>query len=594
MTKHKKTVIAKTKSLREAPKTEEGMTIVIALLMGLVLLAGATGLMMRQLIARKLGASESYQQMAESAALNGLNRILSDLNLDNRNQYTGFLLSLNNDQGKRGWATPNSEGFQLVELCTPTTKHINAYPVGTESESPRIIINSGTMRSDGISNSQGNQKPIQIGYRLRSYNTTANNGNGEGTFYVEGIVQRGTFVLARALLKRSLYISSNVAGAGDWAVMSGHNLRMNNTTITGPGNIFYLTNLPDAYSAQQYASSCSDNALLENVSATNSNLAGKDRSNQVWPININEAKRGVSGMPPIKLFKKDPINDTTQTSDGETIRMWSFDDSAPAPDDRNQDGINDLETDGITEKLYSALPCAEVICVRDADKTNASDFRTLNEELGSNQAIGGSTITLSTDILCKNSDKFDCHVYIDHINLSQTKLHIQTTDTRSVVLHLEQPKAYPNDLNLSRAIKLDGTSELCGVNNTDSVCNENPEQLVIVGTTGSAPTEACNTLARSVSFKDNNLPYALLYLPTGTIRPDNATLSGLAWASSICVLDDSGQASNFTLNTETNNTPIVQRANDNWGWLSRFNYPGYGRMVTRAIRGTSLDTFERW
>ena len=39
---------------------------------------------------------------------------------------------------------------------------------------------------------------------------------------------------------------------------------------------------------------------------------------------------------------------------------------------------------------------------------------------------------------------------------------------------------------------------------------------------------------------------------------------------------------------------IVQRANDNWGWLSRFNYAGYGRMVTRAIRGTSLDTFERW
>ena len=54
-------------------KSEEGMTMVIALLMGTVLLAGTTGLMVRQIMARKLGASESYQQMAETAALNGFN-----------------------------------------------------------------------------------------------------------------------------------------------------------------------------------------------------------------------------------------------------------------------------------------------------------------------------------------------------------------------------------------------------------------------------------------------------------------------------------------------------------------------------------------
>ena len=53
---------------------------VMALLMGVVLLAGATGLMIRQMMARKLGAAESYSQLAESAALNGLNRIISDLN----------------------------------------------------------------------------------------------------------------------------------------------------------------------------------------------------------------------------------------------------------------------------------------------------------------------------------------------------------------------------------------------------------------------------------------------------------------------------------------------------------------------------------
>ena len=60
-------------------KTEEGMALLVAMLMGTVLLAGSSGLMIRQIMARKLGSAESYQQMAESAALSGLNRIISDL-----------------------------------------------------------------------------------------------------------------------------------------------------------------------------------------------------------------------------------------------------------------------------------------------------------------------------------------------------------------------------------------------------------------------------------------------------------------------------------------------------------------------------------
>ena len=577
-------------------KSEEGMTMVIALLMGTVLLAGTTGLMVRQIMARKLGASESYQQMAESAALNGLNRIISDINRDDRNNYTGFLLSLNNSEGQWGWAKPNTDDYELVELCTPVTKYTKAYPAQTESQAPNVLISEGDMRNDGGSND------IQVAYRLRSYNTTATAGNGEGTFYIEGIVSRGDTVMARALLRRSLYVSSKVAGAGDWSVMSGHNLRLNDTEINGPGNIFYLTNTPSNYLSTQYASSCSDSALLADVSSTNDELAGKSLDNQVWPININTTRRGVSGMPPSNLFEKDRVNDTTRGSGGNTIRMWSFDDSAPAPDDRDGDGQNDVEENGITEILYPALPCGEAVCVRDADKTDTGDygittdtgdFRTAARE-GINISPEDSTITLKTDVLCGQSNQFDCHVYLDHINLNNTKLHIETTDTRSVVLHLDQPVAYPNDPKFSRAITLSGSAKLCSVNPGSTNCNGNPEQLVIMASGGSAPADACNTKVRSLSFKDDNLPYALLYLPTGTIRPNNATLSGLAWASSICVVDENNEPATFTLNTSQSGIPIVQRANDNWGWLSRFNYPGYGRMVTRAIRGTSLDTFERW
>ena len=64
---------------------EQGMSMVIALMMGMVLTVGVSGLMMRQLMTRKLGAAKSYQQMAETAALNGFNRILGELN-DNNNE----------------------------------------------------------------------------------------------------------------------------------------------------------------------------------------------------------------------------------------------------------------------------------------------------------------------------------------------------------------------------------------------------------------------------------------------------------------------------------------------------------------------------
>ena len=68
---------------------EQGMSMVIALMMGMVLTVGVSGLMMRQLMTRKLGAAESYQQMAETAALNGFNRILGELNDNNNESYKG-------------------------------------------------------------------------------------------------------------------------------------------------------------------------------------------------------------------------------------------------------------------------------------------------------------------------------------------------------------------------------------------------------------------------------------------------------------------------------------------------------------------------
>jgi hypothetical protein len=623
-----KSKIIKIRHSSSPANQEQGMAMVMALLMGTVLLAGTSGLMIRQMMARKLGAAESYNQLAESAALNGLNRIISDLNKDDRDNYTGFLLTLRNDSQQWGWANPNtpatqtSPSTQLVELCTPVEKFINAYPLGTDDAPGIIPINTSNIRADGVDGE------LEVGYRLRSYNTTATGGNGEGSFYVEGIVKRGNTVLSRALLKRALYVSSRVAGAGDWAVISGHNLRLNNTSIDGPGYVFYLTKSPDNYSAGQYSTSCFG-SLLDDVGATNKDLGGPDSDNQIWPINIDETKRGVSGLPPANLFEKDRINDTTSDSNGDTIRIWSFDDTPPAPGDRDGDGNIDIDLLTGDVVLYPALPCGEVVCVRDADQTNASDFRTLAEEgIALNETEG--KIKLTKTILCNNSDNFDCHVHLDHVKLSSTKLHLEPSESGAIVLHLDQPVSYPNNLNLTQAIHLSGSAELCAATSND--CSTKPEQLVIMAASGEAPaTDACYRTKQSVVFTGETLPYALLYLPTGIARPNNATLTGLVWASSICVLNNESSLPNegtlpdedslsndgtlpdedsltndgtlpdedtpppsFYLKTEQDGISIVQKANDHWGWTNRFNYPGYGRMVTRAIRGTSLDVFERW
>ena len=79
----------KNQSSRKIPEQEQGLAMLIALMMGMVLMAGVTGLLLRQLMGRQLGAAESYQQMAETAALNGFNRILGELNNDD-NTASGY------------------------------------------------------------------------------------------------------------------------------------------------------------------------------------------------------------------------------------------------------------------------------------------------------------------------------------------------------------------------------------------------------------------------------------------------------------------------------------------------------------------------
>ena len=92
-----------------------------------------------------------------------------------------------------------------------------------------------------------------------------------------------------------------------------------------------------------------------------------------------------------------------------------------------------------------------------------------------------------------------------------------------------------------------------------------------------------------LSFEGDNLPHALVHLPKGTVRPTaNAKLHGLIWAHSICANNGAIQ-----LVTEDSDGTVVRAADELWQWSDQ-GFPGYGRMVTRGIRGTGLDTFRRW
>ena len=75
---------------------ESGIALVMTLLLGTTLFLGMSALMTRNIMTKSIAASESYKQIAENAANNGLNQILSELNNDQPSEYLGYLLGIDN------------------------------------------------------------------------------------------------------------------------------------------------------------------------------------------------------------------------------------------------------------------------------------------------------------------------------------------------------------------------------------------------------------------------------------------------------------------------------------------------------------------
>jgi hypothetical protein len=167
-----------TKPKNQLQKSEEGMAMLITLMMGMLLLAGSSGLMARMMMGRKVGSAESYQQMAETAALNGFNRILATFNKDDDENYRGYYFALNNHEGDPDidgdeqwyWESANDKtyGIPLQELCTDTS-------VGMAADWPRVNLPI----TSGVSQRNDGKEPIQLFYRLRGYSSPGESATGE-------------------------------------------------------------------------------------------------------------------------------------------------------------------------------------------------------------------------------------------------------------------------------------------------------------------------------------------------------------------------------------------------------------------------------
>lgn len=557
----------------------------IALMMGMVLMAGVTGLLLRQLMGRKLGAAESYQQMAETAALNGFNRILSELNNDDNLAYKGYLFTLDQNAGdissdgseKWGWNASYPNHFPLRELCTNRSQLPEAVPAHTRNgEPPHVALteSESSQREDGKAN-------IQLQYRLRGYTSTAtasNNGTGEGRFHIEGLVVRdgddpSKGYLARTLLLRSLYVNSIVAGEGDWAVLAGQTLSLGDTEILdedgqeGDGKVLFIVNDDDDYfkfdpdptrpgEADEIIRGCSPSELLEDVKASNTN---DNLENRIVPILE-------TGLPKSTLWDLGLTQD--KASNSEKGRIWSFDDTG---------SLND---------------CNAIACSRDSDSEDAEERDDLEES-------GGSVIRLSTSELCQGTGD-DCHIFVEHINLTSTRLLIETSAKRPVVLHLEYPgtsTVSPSEPGITGSINLGSGAQLCGVSAGENNCNGKPEQLIILSA-APKPDGVRSCLASPqtdkyvLAFDGNSLPAASVHLIPGIVKTGTGTtsLNGLIWADGICT--DAGPFDLIT-GTSGGDSTVVRDLDEQWDWANQ-NFPGFGQMVSRGIRGTGLDTFRRW
>lgn len=535
-------------------KDEEGIALVLVLLLGFLLIAGSNALLVRKLVERKVGAFASYQQMAENAAISGFNHILSQLNNPYPTQYKGYLYQIDNlPEGDREWTNINntdaSKAIELEEICTPTLgsaalpEHPNegkTWPIDLVPLANNTSDTEFTLRDDG-------SQPVEAYYRLRAFDSSFGSDQASGVFSIEGLVKRQDTVLARTLLTRSLDIKFVVANDADWAIVNAALFKdVQSLKIEGEGIIVANKN-------EFWEKNCNQQSLAKEIA---SNVVGST-SPLVWPVR----ERGIPG--PV-LYEQQRQNDLLDNE----VKVWSFDDSG---------------------NLDRGSNCAEIACVRKESQTSGESFISATSTGSITQDISNNTITLKASGLCDGGQPGSpCHINIEYLNLNTTKLLIENED-RPIVIHLLSPNTTsPSPSSISTgSIQLKGSSQLCGVNTNSSTCNNKPEHLIITnGPNDGDYQNGCAAELGKLSFRGQNLPASIVTLQSGTVSIDNdASMRGLVWTQNIC-----GNNNKLTIDS----AEVIQDTEKAWKWRENNLWGGNGRQTIRGIRGSGMDLFEKF
>ena len=565
-------------------RDEEGIALVMTMLLGATLLAGVSALMVRQLTARKLVASESYRQLAETAANNGLNQILSELNHDSTDQYRGYLLGLSNiedtsdSQKNFLWQQINTETSPIFhEICTDTSKGLPDHPGGTNKSWPTDALEEQTLQGTNSIRDDGKEE-LHSYYRLRSYKNPPKSDqldNGEAKFIIEGMVKRKGMAegqyLARARLERSLKVEAAVLKkrADDWAVLFAHDYQLGKTTINGNGLITWAVQ-------EGNAEAISKDCKTRNLVARISNKPNSQLQKKVWPV-TNQTLYSDSTKTLFELK-----GNVDRRSANSQKRIWRIDDknSWPGGIDYRQSVCYDARGVIWVGKYFK-------ICERLDDGLSPTvNNKTIKASY--NYPYIESDIVLTQDEFCPNKIG-DCHIYIEHLNLTKTNLYVEN-DKRPVVLHLVTPKEGQADQRGSKGLfNLSSNALLCGVNQGKKTCNQKPERLIIVSDHDlKSPNKdtSCSSKSYPLKIAGSSLPHAFLMLRKGSVElTANTSLNGAIWSHNIC-------ANNNDLRV-TIPSKFMEKMNEMWDWKNK-NFAGLGRSVSRAIRGSGYDTFQRF
>lgn len=518
---------------------EKGIALVMTLLLGTTLFAGISALMVRQLAARRHVASESYRQIAELAANNGLNQILSTLNNDKPGKYAGYLLGMSNIRDANDlennflWERINTETSPIIpELCTEII--FPDHPEGTEKKWPTDAIKEHVTETDSDSLRKDGKDNLHSYYRLRSYKNPPKSNqldNGEATFIIEGIVKRDGMesdqYLARARLERSLKVEAAVLKMReqDWAILFAENYSLSETTLNGKGLITWEVPMS---SAEEISKDCGTINLSSRISNTNSlNIIDHEK---IWPV----------------------ANQTLQSDVMNNLFYIKG----------NVDGYS-------SEKAWR---------IDDTDPTSPTNHNIFNDRYERN---GAKEIIFTEAEFCPESTS-DCHIFIEHIDLRESKVYIEN-ERRPVVIHLKNPSGSNGTFQLS------DDALICGVNKGETDCNNKPERFVIVGDSDSdnvTRETSCGISSLSLKTGENNIPHSFILLKDGSVELTSPTsINGAIWAKNICA-----NSNKLDVTIPSNFMPTVY---DLWGWKD-IEFAGLGRSMSRTIRGSGYDTFKRF